>query len=192
MTCFRNFIVPHWEIFAGNLLLLVCSLFYLAWWVVSYRPNSSGGSAGGYCITAAFITGAAAIALMSGGINSLSQDSKGLPVKCILLGGAALFLVLLPVTAIAFHRIVTSELMILHVWAALELSAVAVLYGTGRFGAGRAATLAALVGIATVAGLICYVLHYRVDEIASYRNGIVTLTTDAFVMAVILVVLAVS
>jgi hypothetical protein len=192
MTCFRNFTAPLWEIFAGNLLLLFCSLFYLAWWVVSYRPNSSGGSAGGFYIAAAFLTGFAAIALMSGGIGSLSQDSKGLPVKFILMGGAALFLVLIPVTSIVFHRIVTSELMILHIWAVLELSAVAVLYGTGRFGAGRASALAALVGIATVAGLICYVLYYRLDETASYWNGMVPLTTDAFVMAVFLGVLAVS
>jgi hypothetical protein len=188
MTCFRSFTAPLWEMFAGNLLLLFCLLFYLAWWVVSYRQSSSGG----FYLTGAFITGVAAIALMSDGINSLSQDSKGLPVSSILLGGAALFLVLLLVTAIAFHRTVTSELIIIHIWAALELSAVAVLYGTGRFGAGRAATLAALVGIATAVSLICYVLHYRLDETASYWSGIVTLTTDVFVMAVFLVVLAVS
>jgi hypothetical protein len=192
MTCFRSFTAPLWEIFAGNLLLLICSLFYLAWWVVSYRPNSSGGSAGGFYITAAFITGFAAIALMSAGIDSLSQDSKGLPVKFILMGCAALFLVLLLVTSIAFHRIVTSELIIIHIWAALELSVVAVLYGTGRFGAGRAATLAALVGIVSVAGLICYVLYYRLDETARYWIGMVPLTTDAFVMTVFLGVLAVS
>ena len=192
MTCFHNFTAPLWEIFAGNLLLLFCSLFYLVWWVVSFRPNSSGGSAGVFYITAAFITGVAAIALMSGGINSLSQDSKSLPVRFILLGSAALFLVLLLVTAIAFHRIVTSELIIIHIWAALELSVVAVLYGTGRFSSGRAATLAALVGIATVIGLICYVLYYRLDGTASYWNGMVPLMMDAFVMAVFLGVLAVS
>jgi hypothetical protein len=192
MTCFRSFTVPLWEIFAGNLLLLFCTLFYLAWWVVSYRPNSSGGSAGGFYITAAFITGIAAIALMYGGINSLSQDSKGLPVRFILMGGVAMFFILLLITAVAFHRIVTSELMLIHIWAVLELSAVAVLYGTGRFGAGRAAALAVLVGIATIAGLICYVLYYRLDETARYWNGMIPLTTDAFVMAVFLWVLAVS
>jgi hypothetical protein len=192
MTCFRDFTAPLWEIFAGNLLLLFCTLFYLAWWVVSYRPNSSGGPAGGFYLTAAFITGVAAIALMSGGINALSRGSKGLPVMYILLGVAALFFVLLLVTAVTFHRIVTSELILMHVWAALELCAVAVLYGAGRLGAGRAGTLAALVGIATVAGLICYVLYYRLDETASYRAGMVPLSTDAFVMAVFLVLLAVS
>ena len=192
MTCFHNFTAPLWEIFAGNLLLLFCSLFYLVWWVVSFRPNSSGGSAGVFYITAAFITGVAAIALLSGGINSLSQDSKSLPVRFILLGSAALFFVLLLVTAIAFHRIVTSELIIIHIWAALELSLVAVLYGTGHFGSGRAATLTALVGIAIVVGLICYVLYFRLDGMSSYWDGMVPLMMDAFVMAVFLGVLAVS
>lgn len=192
MICFRNFTAPLWEIFAGNLLLLLCSLFYLAWWIVSYRPNSSGGSVGGFCITIAFLTGAAAIALMSDGINSLSQDSKGLPVSFILLGSAAVFFLLLLITVIAFHRIVTSELLIIHIWTALELSAIAALYGTGRYGAGRAGILAALVGIAAIAGLICYVLYYRLDETASYRVGMVPLITDAFVMAVFLGVMAFS
>ena len=191
MTCFHNFTAPLWKIFAGNLLLLFCSLFYLAWWVVSFRPNSSGSPNGGFYISAAFITGVAAIVLMSGGVNSLSLDSKALPVRFILLGVAALFLIMLPVTAFAFHRIVTSELIIIHIWTALELSAVAVLYGR-RFGAGRAVTLAVLVGIATAAGLISYVLYYHLDETASYRAGMIPLMTDGFVMAVFLVMLAVS
>ncbi len=192
VTCFRNFSAPLWGIFAGNLLLLVCSLFYLAWWALSFRPNSSGGPAGGFYLTAAFITGFAAIALMSGGVNTLSQDSKGLPVKFILMGGVAFFIVLLLVTAVGFHRIVTSELIILHIWAVLELSAVAVLFGTGRFGAGQTATLATLVGIAAVAGLVCYVLYYRLDEAARYWSGMVPLAAAALVMAVFLGVLAVS
>jgi hypothetical protein len=192
MTCFRSFNAPLWEIFAGNLLLLVCSLFYLAWWVVSYRPNSSGGPAGGFYITAAFITGAAAMALMSYGINALSEDSKVLPVKFVLAGCAVLFLVLLLVTAIGFHRTVTSELIIMHIWAAIQLSSLAVLYGTGRFGAVGAATLAALVGIAFVGGLICYVLYYNLDEAARYWSGMAPLAAAALVIAVFLVVLAVS
>ena len=77
--CFRNFTAPLWNIFAGNLLFLICSLFYLVWWVVSYQPNSSNNSSGGLYITIASITGFSAIFLISVGINSLSQESKRLP-----------------------------------------------------------------------------------------------------------------
>ncbi len=192
MTCFRHFTAPLREIFAGNLLLLLCSLFYLAWWAVSCRPNSSGGSAGVFWITAAFITGIAATGLMSVGINSISDVSKALPVRFILMGCAALFFILLLVTSIVFHRPVTSELLIIHIWAALELSAVAVLCGSGQLGMGRAAALAALVGIATIAALICYILYYRLDGTARYWIGMVPLMTDALVMAVFLVLLAAS
>jgi hypothetical protein len=192
MTCFRTFTAPLWEIFVGNLLLFFCSLFYLAWWIVSYRPDSPVRSAaGGFYITAAFITGIAAGALMSFGIYSLSHDSKGLPVLFILTGGVVLFLVLLPVTSVVFHRQVTTELTIMHIWVLLEFSAVSVLYGTGRFGTGRTVALATLIGIAFVAGLICYMLHYRLDITARYWNGMIPLITDAVVMAVFLVVLAI-
>jgi hypothetical protein len=192
MAVFHNFTTPIWEIFAGNLLLLFCSLFYLVWWVFFLKPNSSGGSAGVFYITAAFITGTAGIALMSGGINLLSQVSNSLPVRSILLGSGALFVVLLLVTVIIFRRTVTSELIIIHIWAALELSVVAVLYGTGQFAPGRAAALAALVGIAFAASLICYVLYYRLDGMARYWDGMIPLILAVFVMAVFLGALAVS
>lgn len=190
MPCFSNFAGPLRGIFIGNLLLLFCSLLYLAWWVVSFRPNSSGGLVSGFIsvffITAAFITGVAAIVWMCGGINTLSQDSKSVPVGFILLGGAILVLVVLLVTTFAFHRTVTLELILIHSWAVLELSAVAVLYGTGHFGPRCAVLLAVLVGIATIVGLICYVLYYRLDKTASYWAGIIPLMIDAFVIAVFL------
>lgn len=189
---FQNYTPSLWEVFSGNLLLFFCSLFYLVWWVVSFRPGSSGGPTGVFCITAAFITGFAAIALLTLGINALSHDSTGLPVKFILIGAAVLFIVLLFVTTILFHRQVTSELIIIHIWAALEFSAIAVLYGTGRFGLGNALTMALLVGIVTIVGVICYVLYYRLEGMSSYRVGIVPLATDAFAMAVFLGMLAVK
>lgn len=195
MTCFSNFVGPLRGIFVGNLLLLFCSVFYLAWWIISFRPNSSGGLVSVlismFFITAASITGVVAIVWMSGGINTLSQDSNSMPVGLILLGGAVLMFVVLLVTTFVFHRTATLELILINGWAVLELSAVAVLYGTGHFGPGRAVILALLVGIATIVGLICYVLYYRLDKTASYWIGMIPLIMDAFVMAVFLGMLAV-
>ena len=155
MDSFHNFSNPFREILAGNLLLLLCSLFYLIWWVISYRPNSYGTSAaGGLYLTVALITGIAAIAVLSYGINSLAPHSDSLAVKFIWIGVGVLFLAMLAITTLVFHRIVTSELMLIHIWLALEMSAIAVLYGTGRFGVGTAVTMAVLIGIATIVGLI--------------------------------------
>jgi hypothetical protein len=192
MMFFQKFTPPLWEIFSGNLLLLICILFYLAWWVVTFKPGSTGGRAGVFSISVAFITGFAAIILLAVGINSLSHDSMGLPVKFILIGFAVLFVVLLFVTTTSFHRQVTSELIIIHIWAAIEFSAIAVTYGTGSFGFGSTVALSILVGVATIVGLVCYVIYYRLEGIASYRVGMVPLATDAFVVAVFLGMLAVN
>jgi len=196
MTCFHNFTAPVWQIFAGNLLLLICSLFYLVWWVVCFRPDASGktagGSAGVIYISAAFVTGIAAIVLLSRGINTLSNDAKGVPVWLILLCGTILFVVMIMVTTAVYHRPMTSELIIVHIWVVLEICAVVVLYGTGRFGLGRTVLLLTLIGIAFAAGMICYVLYYRLEGTAGYRDGMAPLIIDASVMAVFLGVLAVS
>jgi len=108
MTCFHNFAAPVWQIFAGNLLLLICSLFYLVWWVVCFGPNApgkaAGGSAGMIYLTGAFISGIAAIVLLSIGISTLSKDAKSVPVWLILLGGTVLFVVMFLVTTAVYHR----------------------------------------------------------------------------------------
>jgi hypothetical protein len=192
MDNIHNFSTPFREILAGNLLLLLCSLFYLIWWVISYRPNSYGMSVtGGLYLIVTLITGIAAIAVLSYGINSLAPHSNVLPVKFILISVGVLFLAVLAITTIVFHRIVTSELILIHIWMALELSALTVLYGTGRFGVGHTVLLAILIGIATIVGLICYVLYYRLDETASYWTGMIPLITAAFVMVVYAVMLAI-
>lgn len=184
MECFHNFTAPLWELFVGNSLLLICSLFYLAWWVVAFRPGSNSGAAGVVLLALAFLSGISAIILMSVSINVLSRDSKALPLRLILLFIAVLYLATFLITTSLFHRAVTSELLIMHIWVAIELCAVTVLYGTGRLDFGRMAVMAALVGIATVVGLICYVLYYRLDGMSSYWDGMIPLATDAFVMAV--------
>jgi hypothetical protein len=193
MMSFRSFTGPLWSVFAGNLLLLFCMVFYLVWWIVTFRPNSGGGLMGAFSILAAFVTGITAIVLLSNGINLISQDSvRGLPIRFILLGAAAVFVVMLLVTSVGFHRMVTSELMIIHAWVALELSAAVVLYGAGHFGIGRAAVLAVLLGVSFIVSMICYVLYYRLGEAASYRVGMVPLLMGAVVTAVFLGEMAVS
>jgi hypothetical protein len=192
MGYFHDFTAPLRELFAGNLLFFLCCLFYLAWWLICFKPGASAGSAGGIFLAFAFLTGIAAVITLSASIRALAPLSKTLPVRYILLGAAAAYLILLAVTVSFFHRPATSELLIMHIWAALELAAVAVLHGTGRFGAGRAGTLTALVGAATAAGVICYVLYYRLGSTASYVDGMVPLASDALVTAAFLGILAVS
>jgi hypothetical protein len=193
MTCFRNFTVPLWEFFGGNLLMFVAIVFYIAWWTVSFWPNGNGkGTGAGLFIIITLFAGVAAIAIMSIGISSLPQVRKGFLAAYILPGAAAFFIILLAVTKIGFHRAVTSELLLITVWAAVEWSAIAVLHGNDRFSLGKALALAALVALATAVGIICYILHYRLDETSQFWNGLIPLIADAGVVAVLLAVLALS
>jgi hypothetical protein len=57
---------------------------------------------------------------------------------------------------------------------------------------GQALTLTALVVLATSVGIVCYILHYRLDEISRFWNGLIPLIAIAGVIMVFLVVLALS
>lgn len=193
MIFFRDFTIPLWKIFSGNLLLFFTIVFYIAWWMVTFRPNKTRRTAGaGFFLVLAILTGAAAITIKFSGIETLSQAGKGFPVVYILLGAVALYIILLAITRIAFQRPVTAELLLITVWAALEGSAIAVLQGSGRFNPGQAWTLAALTLLATCVGIVCYILYYRLDDISRFWNGLIPLLVDAGVVTLFLAVLALS
>lgn len=193
MSFFRDFSLPLWKVFGGNLLMIVTIACYIAWWTVSFRPGGDSKTAAAFIfISVTLIAGLAAITALLIGIKSLSQAGKGIPLAYILLGAAALYLILLAVTTILFKRIVTSELLLITVWAAVECSAIAVLHGSSRFSMGQAMALAVLVLLATITGIVCYILHYRLDETARFWNGLIPLMVDGGVVAVLLAVLALT
>jgi hypothetical protein len=48
------------------------------------------------------------------------------------------------------------------------------------------------VALATVTGMVCYVLHYRLDDTGRFWNGLIPLAADTFAVTVILAVQALS
>ena len=193
MIFFHEFTVPVWRIFSGNLLLFITIIFYIAWWTTAFRPDRTSSTvSAGFFIALTLLTGAAAIAIKFSGIETLSRVENGYPVEYILLGAIALYIVLLAVTRIAFRRPVTAELLLITIWAALEVSAIAVLHGSNRFSLAQAVTLLTLTLFATGAGIACYLLHYRLDDIYRFWNGLIPLIVDAGVVALFLAVLSLS
>lgn len=193
MALFRDFIGPDWRIFAGNALMLATCALYLAWWGIAFKPGATARPAyAGALIASAVVTGIAAITLLALGIADLAGQGKGIPASFILIGAVAAYIALLAATKFLFGRPVTSELLIMIVWAAVELAAIGALRQSGRFGDSAASSLCVLVAVATVAGLVCYVLYYRLDETASYVAGFIPLATDAGVVAAFLAAHALS
>jgi len=193
MSCFHEFAVPDWKVFFGNVLMFVTCAFYLAWWAVAFWPKGGGNNPlAAFLITGAILSGIASIVVLSLGIGSLPRVAKGLPVIIIPLAAIALYIISLSVTKTFFHRPVTSEVLVMFVWAAVECAAIAALNLSGRFGTGQTALLSVLVALATCVGLVCYVLYYRLDGMPSFWDGFIPLAVDAVVVAVFLSLQATS
>lgn len=179
------------QILRGNFLLILCCAFYLAWWLLAFKPTGAiHGMKTGCLLIPAFAAGLTAVVLIVRGLSSTGVKASLFPGGWILGGGIAAYLILLAVTLLLFKRPVTTELFLIVGWAMLALSEVNTLYGAGRFSHGTAVIFAAVIGLATLVSLVCYVLYYRLGDRAGYLDGMIPLLAAALVMAGISSVMA--
>jgi len=172
------------RMFEGNLLMIVCCGFYLAWWLLAFRPAGAvRGMKTAWLLLPAFTAGLAAVVLIVRGIAAAEVKSPLFPDGWVLWGGIAVYAVLLAVTLLVFHRPVTTELFLIVGWAMLTLSEISTLYGTGRFSRGSAMGFTAVTAAAALVSLVCYVLYYNLKGTAGYYDGAVPLAAAAVVMA---------
>lgn len=182
--------VQEKEIFGGHLSLIGCCLFYLIWWWMAFRPGSVPGAArvtglAGVLLGITAACGVVGLVLVVLGIRGGAPGAVLLPGGWIAGGGAVLYLALLALTALLLHRPVTTELFLIVGWAVLETAAVSTLYGTGALGRGTAIGLLAVVAEAFAAGMVCYLLYYRLSAWAGFVSGMIPLAVDAVAMAVV-------
>lgn len=191
----NNFDFPAKQIFRSNILLIICCIFYLVWWLLAFSPVGAIKSMKtGWLLIPAFATGVFAIYLAIKGILSASSASNCVtlfPSGLLLWGGIALYFILMAVTFILFKRPVTTELLLIVGWAVMALSEINALYGIGLFSHKLAISFVVVVGIAMLVSLVCYILYYNLDEYAGYYDGMVPLLMTALVMAGISVAMVV-
>lgn len=188
----RNFDFPSKQIFWGNLLLIVCCAFYLIWWVLAFRPvGGVRGMKTGWLLLPATAAGLAAVILAIRGILSASVGKALLPGGWLLWGGIAAYVLLLAVTRLLFQRQVTTELLLIVGWAVLALAEINTLYGIGRFSHAEAVVFIAVIAVAALISLVCYVLYYRLGDLAGYIDGMIPLALAALVMVGISAAMAV-
>lgn len=180
----RNLSVPVKQIFESNILLIICCAFYLAWWLLAFKPTGAiKGMKTGWLLIPAFAAGLVSIVLAVRGIQSASVHAALFPSGLLLWGGIAAYFILLAVTYLLFKRPVTTELFLIVGWAMLALSEINVLYGSDRFSHALAVIFAVIIGVATLISLICYVLYYNLGAHAGYFDGMVPLLMVALVMS---------
>ncbi|CAB1252694.1 conserved membrane protein of unknown function [Ruminococcaceae bacterium BL-6] len=180
----HDFDLPAKQIFRSNILLIVCCAFYLAWWLLAFRPSGAvKGMKTGWLLIPAFAAGIAAVILAVQGIRSAPIEAALFPGGLLLWGGIAAYFILLAVTGLLFQRQVTTELFLIVGWAVLALSEINTLYGTGRFSRGLAVPFAVVIVAAVLISLVCYVLYYNLGDRAGYFDGMIPLLLVALVTA---------
>jgi hypothetical protein len=180
----HDFNISEKQIFLSSLLLILCCVFYLAWWVLAFKPvGAIKGIKTGWLLIPASIAGVAAVILAVNGILSGTFGSAFFSSRLPIWGGIAVYLILLPVTGLLLKRPVTSELFLIVGLAVLELSEINVLYGTGRFSHGLAIIFVVVIGVTMLLNLVCYVLYYNLGAYAGYFDGMIPLFVAALTMA---------
>ena len=176
---------PHEkQILTGNILFIVCCLFYIAWWLLAFKPTGAiTGFKTGWLLIPAFVTGLLGVIWAIQGIVAKPPGNQLLPGLVILVGGGVFFLILLIVTVWLFKRQPTTELILIVGWGIFALAEVNALFGFGLFSQGRAIGFIAVIGLAVLISLVCYVLFFRLDNLAGYIDGMIPLLLAALIMA---------
>ncbi len=173
----------------AELLLVVCSVCYLVWWIITFRPSGRTSSGGGFFLAGAVIGGLAGVVLLAVGIVSLLPKASTVAVGATIVGGVVVGALLLVLTAGVAHRQITTELPLIILWTTAQLAAGISLRTAGALKAPAAAAWIAATVIAAMIGLACYLVFYRLDPTPAYWVGMVPLAVDG-VVAVILAVIA--
>ena len=178
---------PVKVLLTGNWIMALCGVFYLAWWVVVFRPPKPRNSPVGWALLAlAFLAGIAGFYLMGRTlVEPVSEVRPGVPGRWMALAGAVAYAVLLAGTTLIFHRQVTSELLISVAWTVLELCAVNFLYRCGALSPSGTLSLACLILSAAASSLVCYLLYYRLPYAPGFIAGCVPLALAVVTIALV-------
>ena len=181
------------QVLTGQILLILCCVVYLDWWYRGFRPGVYVSRAGGVNGILLLITAALG---MTGIIFSL------MPVQyvaepifsqlSIIIFGIAAYILLLAVTKWGFHRIVTTELILIVGWTTLEMAVVNKLYAAGAMSYGGLLLTLIVIAAAFLISIVLYVAYYRMEEMKAFYAAMVPLVTEAIAIAVSFIVSAIE
>lgn len=180
---FQNYGTSMEMLFKGILMLAVCSGCYLVWWGVAFYPERHVPLwLSGILLVATAACGIMAVNWMAQGIFQAEKVRAGIPVGWILAGGVIGYVVLLVISNIVFHRMVTTELFLIVGWAVLNLIVVDTLYASGLFSDGVSSLFVVLTLIVVVASLYCYMIYYDLEKWKGYIDGFLPLVMVGIAM----------
>ncbi|MBB5183745.1 hypothetical protein [Catenisphaera adipataccumulans] len=175
------------QIVFGQILLIVCCIFYLIWWSVSYRPGETVSRIGGARGILLLITAASGVigALVNmNGIRLAPAAAEHWNGTVINIAGLASYFILLLITYAGFKRPVTTELVLITGWTVLQLQTINALNAYGVLSEYSFGRLIVVIAAASILSLVLYILYYRMKPWPAYYLAMVPLISEAAAMAV--------
>jgi hypothetical protein len=169
----------------GNVLLTVCGIFYLVWWLIAFSPKEgvNEGRGAGFVIAAALF-GMAGVYLIITGLGEVKPDVYRIAPGVITVSGIIAYFVVMAVTKIIFRRPVTTELILITGWTMMMFLMVSKLSAVTGLNSTAAGVVFFLLAAEYIFCMVCYTLYYRLDENLSYIDGAVPLIIEIVTMTV--------
>lgn len=175
------------RILTGQTSLIICCIFYMIWWYRCYRPgeavNRVGGANGILLLSTAFF-GIAGVMLSLTKVPLIRSPKIG--AAWIAVTGIVAYVILLLITRFAFHRVVTTELILIVGWTMLEIAVICKLNAAGGLSERGFIVIFAVIAAAFMISIILYVAYYRMEEMKAFYAAMVPLVSAALSMAFLL------
>ena len=174
------------QIFIGNMLFIACCAFYLAWWLLAFKPSGAvTGMKTGWLLLPAVVFGIIGVVIVMRGLSAKTQTAHLFNNVYVLWGSLAAYFILLAITVLLLKRPATTELLLIVAWGMLALLEINTMYGFGLFSHVRPIVFIVVICVAFVVSLVCYVLYYNLDMSAGYIDGMIPLLVSAITLAAI-------
>lgn len=163
----------------------------MIWWYRCYRPGDAVNRIGG--VNGILLLSTAAFGI-SGVVLSLTRVPPFTPPKIkgfvIVAVGIAAYVLLLLITRFAFHRVVTTELILIVGWTMLESAVICNLNAAGGLSERAFIVMCAVIAAAFIVSIILYVAYYRMEEMKAFYAAMVPLVSAAASMGILIAVQA--
>ncbi len=157
---------------SSHVLFIASGSFYSVYWV---SRTAASGQGEDLFIGASLVCGLVAVMLAGTCIKALVQavTQTGMKLSHVVSASLAIFGVCALVTSGIMGREFTSELPLAVLWAGIEYCALLLAFYARILTKARAVASAVIIGCALAIGLACYSIHYLLDGIARFYNGLV-------------------
>ena len=174
------------QIIKGNAFLIICCVFYLLWWIIAFKPEGAvKGMRSGWLLIPAIVFGLMSIMLLIGAFRLSDGYETLFRSLWVLIAGAVIYIVLLFITSIFFHRIVTTELILIVGWTVLGICEINTLFALSAAGKASAWILIAITLVFSAVSMVCYMKYYELDAGKGWVCGMIPLILVMVMMLIL-------